>query len=105
MPTAAAEHKSAVVPHGYDFSPKGFKKMRQERHLSYGELSRRLYRYERRKVSDEALRRYELGKREPKFGLVVSIAAILHCDVVKLCTFRRSRGVTIERTGLPGVYT
>ena len=105
MPTAAVEHKPAVVPHGYVFSHKHFKEMRKMRAMSYNELSMRLYRYERIRISYEALRRYELGKRKPIFDLVVSIAAILHCDVVKLCAPKRSRGVTIERTGLPGVYT
>jgi len=104
MPTQAVEHKPAVVAHGYVFSAKRFREMRQMRRLSYGALSMRLFRYERVRISYEALRRYELGKRKPSFDLVVSIAAILHCDVVRLCAAKRNRAVTIERTGLPGVY-
>jgi transcriptional regulator with XRE-family HTH domain len=88
-----------VVAHGYIFSGERLKEVRKMRRISLGSLAAHLFRYERLKISDEALRRYELGKRSPSFNLVVSLAAALHCDVTKLCGPKRTRGVTIERLG------
>ncbi len=71
------------------------------RRLSLGALAAHLFRFERVKISYEGLRRYELGKRRPHFDVVMGLASVLHCDVMRLCVSKRTRGVTIERLGRP----
>jgi predicted transcriptional regulator len=89
------------MPHDARFSGARLKEIRTMRRLSLGTLAMHLFRYERMRVSYEALRRYELGRRRPTFDLVMSLAAALHIDVMKLCVHKRTRGLTIESKGRP----